>query len=334
MNALVHNATLDVVKQAITSFFDNGNCEVSQKSHVTDHVLDDSRRVFHGRGRCFPELYWCSIDYFSPVLIVTLFEAPQEGWLENLVRFLKSLVASVEQKKLLTGVLVQRRFIPGAPFELVAGDSPDECFARRRGLKFNLSFSQQNIGYFLDIEPARCWLEACAGNARILNLFAYTCSFSVVASQAGAASIVNVDLSRRSLDVGRDNHRLNSLGLQTVSFLGHDIFKSWGKLRKLGPYDVVIVDPPSYQRGSFVASKDYPRVLRQVSRLLNDGGRLLTCLNAPEILLSDFKHMVDATCGDDLEFEQSLNTNDDFPEAESERGLKMLVYRKCIAPNS
>ncbi|PCK10039.1 MAG: methyltransferase [Alteromonadaceae bacterium] len=331
MNLSANNATLDVVKQSIARFFDSS--DLHHEQNPQNHELDDSRRVFHGRGRCFPGLHWCSIDYFSPMLIVTLFEAPPQGWLDELVMYIKSLMQSLERKKALSGVLVQRRFIPGAPFELVAGDSADECFAKRQSLKFNLSFSQQNIGYFLDIESARCWLEKRANNASILNLFAYTCSFSVVASQAGAASIVNVDLSRRSLDVGRDNHRLNALDIQSVRFLGHDVFKSWGKLRKLGPYDIVIVDPPSYQRGSFVASKDYQRVLRQISRLLNGGGRLLACLNAPEVLLSDFKHMIDDTCGDDLEFEQLLSAHSDFPEAEPERGLKMLVYRKASDSN-
>ena len=63
--------------------------------------------------------------------------------------------------------------------------------------------------------------------------------------------------------------------------LAHDLFKTWGKITRSGPHGLIVVDPPSYQKGSFVAGKDYV-VDAPLPELLIPGGRALICLNAPE----------------------------------------------------
>ncbi|MCT7000003.1 class I SAM-dependent methyltransferase, partial [Salmonella enterica] len=82
-----------------------------------------------------------------------------------------------------------------------------------------------------------------AKGLRVLNLFAYTCGFSVAAIEGGAEHVVNLDMARGVLSRGRDNHRLNGHDLSRVTFLGHDLFKSWAKVIHSGPYDLVIIDP-------------------------------------------------------------------------------------------
>ena len=49
-----------------------------------------------------------------------------------------------------------------------------------------------------------------------------------------------------------------------ATFLPHDLFTTWGKIGRGGPYDLIVVDPPSYQKGSFVATKDYARLMRRL----------------------------------------------------------------------
>lgn len=110
--------------------------------------------------------------------------------------------------------------------------------------------------------------------ARVLNLFACTCAFSVVPLQAGAAQVINVDMACGAISTGQQNHQLNGLR-QGASFLVHDIFNSWAKLTRNGPYDLVVIDPPCYQKASFVASKDYARLLRRLPGLLAPGGHAL-----------------------------------------------------------
>jgi 23S rRNA (cytosine1962-C5)-methyltransferase len=160
---------------------------------------------------------------------------------------------------------------------------------------------------------------------KVLNLFAYTCAFSVVALQAGARHVLNVDMSHGAMAIGQQNHQLNGI-MAGASFLAHDIFSTWGKINRAGPYGLVIVDPPSYQKGSFVATKDYGRLLRRLPDLLDNGGHALLCLNAPE-LGSAFLQDQMRELAPDLRFVQRLDNPPVFADVAPERALKVLVYQ-------
>ena len=291
----------------------------------------DSLRIFHGRGKTYPGLSWCSIDFFSPVVVITLFQDTPGEWLSRLCKSLVELFNSehIEHATKVECIVVQRRYLEKSPFEVLYGNLPDKLYAVRNGLKFQLSFSQQNLGFFLDIEPARCWLEKSCNGANVLNLFSYTCAFSVVAKAAGADSVVNIDMSRKSLNTGRENHIVNDLETSHVRFLPHDIFKSWGKLKKMGPYDIVIIDPPSFQKGSFIADKDYKKVLARMASLVKPGGWVLACLNSPEVTRSAFRDACDDSLGEQFVWEQNLAPNAFFPDLEPENALKMIVYQRA-----
>ncbi len=259
-----------------------------------------------------------SVDWFSPVLVLTLFAPWPDDTLCELEAALRQRVAACE------AILLQRRYVSPARFELRSGTLPDPFVARRGELQFALNTAQQNIGYFLDIEPARVWLEQYAQGARVLNLFAYTCTFSVVAKAAGARSVLNMDLSSRSLQTGRQNHHLSQLDTEEVHFFANDILKSWSRLRRKGPYDVLVVDPPSFQKGSFVATKDYPKVLRRLASLAAPDAKYLLCLNAPECTRDEFLEMIHASAPE-LQFERWLPAHSDFPDVEPQRALKLAV---------
>ena len=180
----------------------------------------------------------------------------------------------------------------------------------------------------MDMQPARQWLAERAEGRRVLNLFSYTCAFSVAAEQAGATSIVNIDTSRPALLQGRENHRLNPPSKQPadIAYLSHDILKSWGRLKKLGPFDIVICDPPSRQLGSFDAIKDYRKLVRQFPALMPEGGDVLVCLNAPYVGQGFLQELMAEDCSA-AEFISRLAGRADFPEADSDAALKVLHYR-------
>ena len=152
------------------------------------------------------------------------------------------------------------------------------------GLTYRLDLGRnQNNGLFLDMRYGRDWVREHAAGKRVLNLFAYTCGFSVAAIAGGAEFVVNLDMAKAALSRGRDNHHLNNHDLKKVSFLGHELFKSWGKVRKMGPYDLIIIDPPSFQKGSFALTKDYQKILRRLPELLTADGVVLACVNDPTL---------------------------------------------------
>lgn len=283
----------------------------------------DSRRLFHGRGKCFPGLEFACVDLFDPVLLVTLFSEPPPGWEAQLLAGLSPHLES----SAIEALLLQRRYQSGAPAEVPWGDLPEAVYARRAGQRFHLKLGQrQNSGFFLDMEPGRAWLQERVEGKRVLNLFAYTCAFSVVALGGGASQVVNVDMSRGALNQGRDNHRLNRLPAGHSKFLAENIMKSWGRIKRPGPYDILIVDPPSYQPGSFVAAKDYARVVRRIPELLVPGGGVLACLNAPELGVEFLRELFAEQCPD-CEFVERLAPSPDFPDANPNQQLKLLVFR-------
>ncbi len=285
----------------------------------------DSVRLFHGRGQVISDLNWIVIDWFSPVIVITLFKQQEKEYVNQIIEYLLKLFS--DSKVDLTCVIIQSRFLQKSPYEVLYGVLPDVVYAKRKNLKFKLSFQQQNLGFFLDIEPARRWLEKNCDGKRVLNLFSYTCVFSVVAMDAGSAGVVNIDLSRKSLGIGNENHKINNLDTNTVKFFPHDIFKSWGKLKKFGPYDIIIIDPPSYQKGSFIASEDYQKVLRRMASLIDGQGYVLACLNSPEVTLNRFCEECNSHLNE-FELTSVLPLSEFFPEKEDGRGLKMLVYQK------
>lgn len=282
----------------------------------------DSYRVLHGRGRCFDGLEFVNIDFFQPVLLLTCYKEPPENWLATLVDFLRDKLSEK-----LSCVLVQRRYLPNAPSEILLGDLPEKAFAQRGKLKFHLHLNaQQNSGFFLDMESGRQWLESNVTGKRVLNLFAYTCAFSVVAVAAGAERVVNVDMSSSALNVGRSNHVLNNLPKEKSEYLAENIMKSWGRIKRRGPYDLVIIDPPSYQKGSFIAEKEYAKVVRRLPELMPDGGLALACLNAPELSDEFLKNQFEEQLPE-AEFVKRLASHPDFPDVNPEQQLKLLVYK-------
>lgn len=284
----------------------------------------DACRVFHGRGQCYPGVEHINVDWYAPVLLVTLYRQLDEPDSIQLQQTLQSL------PKVVSTIVIQQRFIRGAPVHMIRGQLPEKWVARERGLSFSLSLGdKQNIGFFLDMAPGRDWMRRHCEGRHVLNLFAYTGAFSVVAMAAGARSVLNVDMSKAALGVARNNHHLNGhqQGLRRdIQMLPYNIFKSWNKITSSGPFDVVVIDPPSRQKGSFVAESDYGRVLRKLPQLLSPGADILACLNAPhldaEFLQQQFmQHCPPAT------FVARLPGRDDFPERDSSRSLKVLHYR-------
>ncbi|MFT5431668.1 MAG: 23S rRNA G2069 N7-methylase RlmK/C1962 C5-methylase RlmI [Myxococcota bacterium] len=144
------------------------------------------------------------------------------------------------------------------------------------GLKFLVNLSDyHDTGLFLDHRQTRAMVRADASGRRMLNLFAYTGSFSVYAAAGGAASTTTVDLSGPYSEWARDNMALNGFsgpehqGVQseTLRFLEEDD----------GVYDLAVVDPPTFSNskrfdGVFDLQRDHEKLLNAVAERMNPGG--------------------------------------------------------------
>jgi len=285
----------------------------------------DAHRVFHGRGGMFVDCEHWALDWFAPVWILTSFKPVSEDELAKCQAALQARWDALAPGEPLNWVF-QCRSAGGTETRLMAGSVPEQHVVTEQGARYLVHVLRgQNHGLFLDMANGREWLKNHAKHENVLNLFAYTCAFSVVALQGGAAQVVNLDMSQAALAVGQQNHRLNDLPLK-ARFLGHDLFKTWGKVSKMGPYGVIVVDPPSYQKGSFIATKDYSKIIRRLPDLLEPHGHVLLCLNAPE-LDTQFLHNQVAEAAPSLRFIKRLPNPDAFVDIDPEKSLKVLHFQ-------
>lgn len=300
-------------------------------SHIEqqlNEVPNELRRIFHGRGKSWPGLEQLTCDWVDGQLLINVFKEVDDEFLSSLKAGLADLTnKDIWQAKQGTSIVLQHRYADGAPSEVLWGELNDSPVVVEHGLKYQLDIGRnQNFGLFLDMRNGRQWVQDNAKDKNVLNLFAYTCGFSVAAIAGGARQCMNVDMSRGSLNKGRDNHRLNDHDMRSVNFLGYDIFKSWGKIKKGGPYELVIIDPPSFQKGSFALTKDYKKILRRLPELLTEGGEVIACVNSPAVS-PNFLIETMAEEAPNVEFIERLDNPPEFVDVDLDSSLKVLRFK-------
>ncbi len=283
----------------------------------------EAQRLFHGRGYAHGEhLQPITVDWLPPVVLLTLFKAQSEDELHTLGEYLLRVIPGCES------VQVQHRYEAQGPVTLLAGQPMDALLVEENGLRFAMQLGRvRNTGLFLDMRNGRRWVREQAKDKRVLNLFAYTCGFSVAAIAGGAQSVVNVDMSSPALSAGRENHRLNGHDLERVRFERLNIFKSFGRIKRRGPFDLLVCDPPTFQKGSVDIQRDYPKILRRLDEFMAPGGDVLLCLNAPALGAGFLREAVSAHAPG-YDFVQRIDPPEVFRDVRG-GGLKVLHFRHC-----
>lgn len=189
---------------------------------------------------------------------------------------------------------------PAAPVRGVA--APSELPVLEEGMPLLVRLGDGlSTGVFLDQRGNRRRVRDLAqklgGAARVLNLFAYTCGFTVAAALGGAKRTVSVDASAAALERGRAN--LAHAGLldgRDHAFVAGDAFQWLARAANKGErFDVVVLDPPSYsttKRGRFVADSDYADLAAKTMAVVDEGGTLLACTNHRGISPARFRRVL------------------------------------------
>ncbi len=286
-------------------------------------VLDDrqSQRLFHGRGHAHFGLEQVTVDWLPPVALITLYKSQEGPQVEAVANHLHKTLPGC------TSVQLQKRYLKSGPVEVLKGYSISSFSVWEGSLKYKISLGQnRNTGLFLDMKNGRQWVVENCRNKRVLNLFSYTCGFSVAAVNGGAKSVYNIDLSRPALNVGRENHRLNEQSLNNVAFDKLDVFKSFGRFAKRGPFDLLICDPPTFQKDSVDIAKDCPKILRRLSQFMAREATLLLCLNAPN-LGGDFLMRIVEENAPEYSLKTELKRPGVFFDDQG-KGLKLVIFEK------
>jgi 23S rRNA (cytosine1962-C5)-methyltransferase len=182
------------------------------------------------------------------------------------------------------------RFVPRKneerePPRLIFGDPGTslQTIATERHLKFGIDFGAgYSVGVFIDQRENRRYVRHIAPK-RLLNCFAYTCSFSVSAACIGANTL-NVDLSKKSLARGRENFALNNLPTIDHRFIADDVMDVLPRLARKGEkFDVIILDPPTFSRApggkTFQVENDFEKLLVTALELAERDSHILLSTN-------------------------------------------------------
>jgi 23S rRNA (cytosine1962-C5)-methyltransferase len=171
-----------------------------------------------------------------------------------------------------------------APPQPIAGAAaPDELFVHEGETRFAVRLGDGlSTGLFVDQRDNRALIRAMA-RGRVLNLFAYTGSFTVVAA-LGDAVTTSVDISGRALEHTRRNLALNGIDPTAHRFVKADVMEWLPRARRAHErYDLVVLDPPSFGsrggKGAFSMAKSYRTAACGALALLAPGGQLLAVTN-------------------------------------------------------
>ncbi len=149
----------------------------------------------------------------------------------------------------------QRSNMGGGEWTIKNSHIPNVWQITYQDLKFNLKrMGFKHTGLFP--EQAYNWnlirkiIEQENRPIKVLNLFAYTGAASIAALKSGA-SVTHVDSSRGMIDWAKENVKLNRLEEKPIRFFVDDVVKFVKReIRRGNKYDIILMDPPSFGRGS------------------------------------------------------------------------------------
>jgi 23S rRNA (cytosine1962-C5)-methyltransferase len=317
----------------------------SLRSALIDSELTNSYRLIHGASDGWPGWY---VDRLGDYLFSQSAAPLSPSQSAELDRLMRACSARGAYHKVLTRHPGGASPAEVSPWLAVGEAAPERFLVRENGVQFELSFAEgYSVGLFLDQRDNRHRLltrhvaadfpgiESANGNRQleILNVFAYTCGFSVCAAIAGAHT-TSLDLSKKYLDWGRRNFALNHLDPAGHQFIFGDAFDWLRRLaRKRRAYDVILLDPPTFSRskvsGAFQVEEDYPKLIAAALPLLRPGGILFASTNSADWPAEQFLTAIEGAvpaAGRKILQKHYLPQPPDFPVSRAEPAYLKTVW--------
>ena len=251
--------------------------------HLSKWARRQGIEAFRVYDRDIPEIPLV-IDWYAGWLHAAEYERPHERtdiehevWLDKMI---EAAALELGVPAMQTFLKVRRRQRDGGQYEKV--DQRQAVLSVKEGdLSFEVNISDYlDTGLFLDHRQTRAMVRDEAAGKRMLNLFCYTGSFSVYAAAGGAKETVSVDLSNTYLEWTRTNLAKNGFkdaGRHRIVRDEARAFLEHRANRGEPPFDLVVVDPPTYSRSAksetpWDVERDHAELLELVAKNLVTGG--------------------------------------------------------------
>jgi 23S rRNA (cytosine1962-C5)-methyltransferase len=190
--------------------------------------------------------------------------------------------------------------------ELLWGSDAETALIQEHGVAYQIYPKRYvNAGFFIDMREVRRTLVKNSAGKRVLNLFCYTGSLGMSAAVGGASHIVQVDISKGILALARENQQLNQQNISgEMRFIPEDSFvfleKESRRIERGNlPYDVVIVDPPSFSRskqGTFQIERDIKALFEGVLAVAAQRATIFATTNLAMLEPEDVLKAFQAAC--------------------------------------
>ena len=238
-------------------------------------------------GRDIPEVP-LAVDLYEGRLHIAEYERPHDrspaehlDWLD----LMADTAAKVLEVPKEAVFLKTRRRQKGGSQHGVLADDRQVFWVQEGGLKFEVNLSDYiDTGLFLDHRLTRQWVREHSEGRRILNLFAYTGSFSVYAAAGGAAATTSVDLSNTYLDWAVRNMSNNGFTGAEHRYVREDVLEFVLRQNDRDRYDLIVADVPTFSNSKrteevWDVQWCHVELVNRLLELLAEDGTLLFATN-------------------------------------------------------
>ncbi|MBN8687637.1 MAG: class I SAM-dependent methyltransferase [Chitinophagales bacterium] len=259
---------------------------------VYRHLGKQARRLGVSCYRVYdhdlPEFPFC-IEVYGEKLYVAEYrrnhgmtEEEHDTWMENSLQVAGEVLGVGKEHIFLK--LRQRK--PGRLGQYQKLDAVQHEFeVVESGLRFIVNLSDYlDTGLFLDHRVTRQQVRGLAAGKRVLNLFAYTGSFSVYAAAGAASEVVTVDLSKTYLSWAERNMALNGFADPDKYRTVHADVKQYLKTLPENQFDLIVMDPPTFSNSKRMddildIQRDHAGLINDCLRSMRPGGLLFFSTN-------------------------------------------------------
>lgn len=256
--------------------------------HIHKHAKRQGINCYRVYDHDLPEFPFC-IELYGDKLYVAeykrrhgMMEEEHDNWMEKSLAII-SEITGIEKENIF---LKLRQRKPGRLGQYQKYDEVQHEFeVTENRLKFIVNLSNYlDTGLFLDHRITRQMVKEQSSGKKVLNLFAYTGSFSVYAAAGGAEEVITADLSKTYLNWAERNLQLNGFTDAAKYKFVHADVKQYLKTIPPDYFDMIIMDPPTFSNSKRMEDildiqRDHVTLINQCMTALKTGGVLYFSTN-------------------------------------------------------
>ena len=294
-------------------------------------TLPESYRLIHSESDGLPGLI---VDVYGDRIVLQISTAAMDMRRDFIVSALTNLLHPA--------AIIERGDIPfrsleGLPSkkEVICGEAPQPSQVKENGITLLADLMEgQKTGYFLDQAQNRAASIPFFAGKKVLDLFSYVGSWTILAAANGAASSLGIDSSQQAIDLATQARDMNGLDAAKCSFRDADAFEFLrDQAARAERYDLIVLDPPALsksKRDLEGALRAYRELNLRAMRILSPGGILITCSCSHAVSDDDFKMMLLMAAKDSHSDFTILRQGGQSPDHPEHLSTPETRYLKCI----